>query len=288
MSRQPRAYPLPTHNCFPAPRGMESRSTPDCRDIIECNREKKGRKGEKFMPFQGYIRFPTIYQDSIVFVAEDNLWLVTDTGGRAERLTAGIAEVKTPCFSPDGQQLAFVGEAEGTEEVYFMPGLGEEATRLTFQSASCRIAGWSPGGDQILFASSAGHFDPRAQALYTLNPQGGLPTLLPYGQANAIAYGPQGEIVIGRNIGEPAHWKRYRGGRTGQSLLARRAHLLYLRPRGYRQHLFLYARRRRPAPAYCAPGFLCTQPEQRWKAHRLPLWWGSLPLRSCWQRGQTR
>lgn len=168
------------------------------------------------MPFQGYIRFPTIHQDSIVFVAEDDLWLVTSEGGRAERLTAGVAEVKTPCFSPDGRQLAFVGKAEGTEEVYLMPGLGEEATRLTFQSASCRIAGWSPDGDQILFASSAGHFDPRAQALYALSPQGGLPALLPYGQANAIAYGPQGEMVIGRNIGEPAHWKRYRGGRTGQ------------------------------------------------------------------------
>ncbi len=167
------------------------------------------------MPFQGYMRFPTIHQDSIVFVAEDDLWLVASTGGRAERLTAGVAEVKTPRFAPDGQQLAFVGEAEGTEEVYLMPGPGEEATRLTFQSASCSIAGWSPTGEQILFASNAGHFDTRAQMLYAISPQGGLPSPLPYGQANAITYSSRGEIVIGRNIGEPARWKRYRGGRVG-------------------------------------------------------------------------
>ena len=42
------------------------------------------------MPFQGYMRFPTIHRDAIVFVAEDDLWLVASGGGRAERLTAGV------------------------------------------------------------------------------------------------------------------------------------------------------------------------------------------------------
>lgn len=168
------------------------------------------------MPFQGYIRFPSIYQDSIVFVAEDDLWLVASTGGRAERLTAGVAEIKTPYFSPDGVQLAFVGEAEGTEEVYLMRSLGDEAQRLTFQAATCTIAGWSPSGDQIFFASNADQFDSRARFLYAINPQGGLPTPLPYGLANALSHGPHGGVVIGRNIGEPANWKRYRGGTAGQ------------------------------------------------------------------------
>jgi tricorn protease len=168
------------------------------------------------MPFQGYVRFPTIHQDSIVFVAEDDLWLVESAGGRAERLTAGVAEVQTPVFSPDGRQLAFVGKAEGTEEVYLMPGLGDETTRLTFHSAACTVTGWSPTGESILFASSAGQFHGRAQALYAISPRGGLPSPLPYGLANAITYGPQGGVVIGRNIGEPAHWKRYRGGTAGQ------------------------------------------------------------------------
>ena len=168
------------------------------------------------MPFQGYVRFPTIYQDSIVFVAEDDLWLLESAGGRAERLTAGVAEVKTPRFSPDGQRLAFVGKAEGAEEIYLMAGLGDEATRMTFQAAACSVAGWSPDGERILFATNANQIDPRANFLYALNPQSGLPELLPYGQANAVTYGAQGGVVIGRNIGEPAQWKRYRGGRVGR------------------------------------------------------------------------
>lgn len=33
--------------------------------------------------------------------------------------------------------------------------------------------------------------------------------------ANAISYGPEGGVVLGRNINEPARWKRYRGGTVG-------------------------------------------------------------------------
>ncbi|HEY0754569.1 MAG TPA: PDZ domain-containing protein [Ktedonobacteraceae bacterium] len=168
------------------------------------------------MPFQGYVRFPTIHQDKIVFVAEDDLWLTASTGGRAERLTAGVAEVKTPWFSPAGKGLAFVGKAEGTEEIYLMPSLGDEIQRLTFQSSSCQVVGWIPTGDHILFANSSNHFDSDGWTIYALKPEGGLPEQLPYGMANAITFGPRGGIVIGRNIGEPARWKRYRGGRTGR------------------------------------------------------------------------
>lgn len=32
------------------------------------------------MPSQGYVRFPTIFRDWIVFVAEDDLWLLSTEG----------------------------------------------------------------------------------------------------------------------------------------------------------------------------------------------------------------
>lgn len=107
---------------------------------------------------QGYIRFPHIHQDRIVFVAEDDLWLVTSYGGRAERLTAAVDEVRHPHFSPDGQLLAFVGQEEGPNEIYVMPAPGGPAQRLTYQSADCRVLGWSPTGDEILYASNAGQY----------------------------------------------------------------------------------------------------------------------------------
>ena len=170
------------------------------------------------MPSQGYVRYPTIHEDRIVFVSEDDLWLVSSEGGRAERLTAGVAEVSYPRFSPDGTLLAFVGREEGPSEIYVMPALGGIAQRLTYQAASCHVSGWSPIGDEILYASNAGQFAARFEVIYAIGPQGGEPRQLPYGLANAISYGPAGSVVLGRNINvrDFAYQKRYRGGRVGQ------------------------------------------------------------------------
>src|SRR5712692_4381646 len=162
------------------------------------------------MPSQGYVRFPTIHQDHIVFVSEDDLWLLPSEGGRAERLTAGVSEVSHPHFSPDGELLAFVGQEEGPSEVYIMPALGGPAQRLTFQASSCRVVGWSPAGDAVLYVSNAGQPSRRFDVIYSVSIKGGQPSQVPVGIANAISYGPQGGIVLGRNIREPAHWKRYR------------------------------------------------------------------------------
>src|SRR5437660_2474539 len=166
------------------------------------------------MTSQGYMRFPTIYRDRIVFVAEDDLWLVSSEGGRAERLTAGVGEISYPFFSTDGTQLAFIGKEEGPAEVYTMSALGGEARRLTFQGVS-RVAGWSPTAGTIIFASDVGCAHIGEQMLYAISPTGGEARLLPLGLANTIADGPRHGVVLGRNIGEPARWKRYRGGTTG-------------------------------------------------------------------------
>src|SRR6266849_6706781 len=170
------------------------------------------------MPSQGYVRYPTIYRDHIIFVSEDDLWLISSEGGRAERLTAGVAEASYPRFSPDGALLAFVGREEGPSEVYVMPALGGLAQRLTFQAAtSCRVSGWSLSGDEILYASNAGQFAPRFETIYAISPREGQPRQLRVGLANAISYGSRGGVVLGRNINvrEFSHQKRYRGGRVG-------------------------------------------------------------------------
>ena len=167
------------------------------------------------MPTQGYVRYPTIHQDRIIFVAEDDLWNVSSEGGRAERLTAGVGEVSYPHFSPDGELLAFVGSEEGPSEVYVMPSLGGTAQRLTFHASSCRVAGWDLSGEAILYASNAGMALARHNVIYAISPQGGQPRKIPVGIANAISFGPDGGVVIGRITREPAHWKRYRGGTAG-------------------------------------------------------------------------
>ena len=163
----------------------------------------------------GYYRFPTIHGDCVVFVCEDDLWSVPIGGGVAIRLTANLGEVRTPVLSPDGSQIAFIGREEGNAEVYVMPSNGGNAKRLTFLGANTTVSGWSQDGQSIIFASDANQPFMRLVQLYSVCPEGGLPQRLPYGMAHMIAFGPEGAAVLGRNIAEPAYWKRYRGGRTG-------------------------------------------------------------------------
>ncbi len=167
------------------------------------------------MAYLGYARFPTISGDQIVFTAEDDLWLTTTSGGRAERLTAGVAEITNARFSPDGKTLAFTGKDEGPTEVYVMPLDGGNARRLTYEGCDSVIAGWRPDGSGVIYVSSAYQPSRRWRALHEVAPTGGEPRVLPYGVAHSIAFGPGAALVIGRNTDEPAHWKRYRGGTAG-------------------------------------------------------------------------
>ncbi|MEM7125261.1 MAG: S41 family peptidase [Chloroflexota bacterium] len=165
----------------------------------------------------GYYRFPTIYENTVVFVSEDDLWSVPVNGGIARRLTNHLGEVSHPIFSPDGEYLAFVGREEGAPEVYIMPAKGGSARRLTYLSSRCRVLGWNSSGTHILFSSSYGQMDYGEMSLYQIHHKSanGHVEALNYGPARSIAFGHAGQVVLGRNTGDPALWKRYRGGTAG-------------------------------------------------------------------------
>ena len=166
------------------------------------------------MDQDAYLRFPTLFADTITFVADDDLWQVSSGGGLARRLTAGLSEPATPCLSPDGKWIAFIGRDEQHAEVYVMASEGGPAKRLTWLGPDTIVRGWTPEG-QILFVSTHGQPFFRNYRAYTLAPEGGAPQPLPLGQVNHLAFGPAGARVIGRNTADPARWKRYRGGTAG-------------------------------------------------------------------------
>ena len=53
-------------------------------------------------PPLGYYRQPTLHEDTIVFVAEGDLWRVPATGGVATRITSHAGDEANPAISPDG------------------------------------------------------------------------------------------------------------------------------------------------------------------------------------------
>ncbi|MBI2421804.1 MAG: PD40 domain-containing protein [Candidatus Hydrogenedentes bacterium] len=164
----------------------------------------------------GYYRSPTVHDSTVVFLCEDDLWSVPLSGGMARRLTTSVGAAANPCFSPDGKHLAFIAREEGAWEVFVMPSAGDAARRLSYQGATPQIAGWTPDSKKVIYASEASSPFDWARHLWEVPCDGGLETRLPYGVANRIAFGPGKQMLLGRHIGDPARWKRYRGGTVGQ------------------------------------------------------------------------
>lgn len=170
------------------------------------------------MPDHGYYQKPSIRDDTVVFVSEDDLWSVPADGGLARRLTANPGRANDPSHSPDGAWLAFTGRDEGGDEVYLMPAEGGPARRLTYLGARTRVVGWEPGGEAIVFASDYREPFPGNTRLYRLAPdeRPAAPEDLGVGHGVSIAFGPNAARALARNAVELAHWKRYRGGTTGE------------------------------------------------------------------------
>ncbi len=165
---------------------------------------------------QGYYRFPSINNDTIVFVCEDDLWIVSIKGGIPHRLTSNLGRIGNCSISPDCEYVAFTGREEGSNEVYCIPIKGGTAKRITFLGANTFVLGWTKDGERIIFASDTGQWYPGFTFLYTVSRNKDIPQMIKVGPARRISYGPETGIVIGRNNSDPARWKRYRGGTVGE------------------------------------------------------------------------
>ncbi|MGE0434559.1 MAG: PDZ domain-containing protein [Planctomycetota bacterium] len=166
---------------------------------------------------RGYLRFPGVRGDQVVFVSDDDLWTVPIEGGLARRLTAGLGDVSRPFISPEGEWIAFTGKEEGQLEAYVMPAEGGQPWRISWLSPSiANTVGWTADG-QVLFSSN--HAEPTRQPphIYSLPiDASGTATRLPIGPARELSYGPGGRMVMARgNAIDTARWKRYRGGTVG-------------------------------------------------------------------------
>jgi tricorn protease len=165
----------------------------------------------------GYLRYPHVHGELLVFVAEDDVWLSPAAGGRAWRLSADAAQVSYPRFSPDGTSIAWTSWRDGQPEVYTVGTDGGDEVRLTFWGDNrTRVTGWTRAGE-VLAISAAGQPENQYSWAYAIAARGAPPRRLPFGPVSDLALAEAGTALLtGRDNSEPAFWKRYRGGTAGK------------------------------------------------------------------------
>jgi tricorn protease len=170
------------------------------------------READQHRPHGGMIRYPDVSATHIVFLYANDLWLVSREGGLASPLASPSGPELMPKFSPDGRSIAFVGNYEGNRDLYVIPAEGGVSARVTYHPATEMLCDWTPDG-RLLYATNGFAGLARQTQLFSVAPDGGLPTKIP------VPYGANGAISAdGQVLAYTPHaidfrtWKRYRGG----------------------------------------------------------------------------
>ena len=169
------------------------------------------------MTSSGYLRYPHIHGDLLVFASEDDIWLAPADGGRAWRLSADSAQVSYPRFSRDGTRIAWTSWRDGNPEVHTADPEGNASARLTYWGdARTRVTGWTRDGE-VLAVSATGQPETYLSWAYAVPLEGAPPRRLPFGPVADLALEDAGTALLtGRMNNELAYWKRYRGGTRGR------------------------------------------------------------------------
>jgi len=82
-----------------------------------------------------------------------DLYLVNADGSGLQNLTVNPADIRSPKWSPDGAQIAFVSTWDGNREIYTINVNGSGLTRLTNDPDYDTGPSWAPDGTHIAFNS---------------------------------------------------------------------------------------------------------------------------------------
>lgn len=101
---------------------------------------------------------PLVSQESlsnqIAFVGNDfNLWLVSPDGGNLRRLTLDGNGYRFPTWSPDGQQLAFIGRTDSNSSVLYVSPTDHADPRIVYSEPASPpfYLYWSPDSRYLTF-----------------------------------------------------------------------------------------------------------------------------------------
>ena len=84
-----------------------------------------------------------------------DLYVMDIRSRKLTRLTKGIAVEASPCWSPDGQRIAYVSDVTGVPRIHVMNAQGGRRRQLPTIGSDAVTPDWS-GDDKIVFASRVG------------------------------------------------------------------------------------------------------------------------------------
>jgi tricorn protease len=171
------------------------------------------------------MRFPTVYDNTVVFSYAGDLYVVPLEGGIARQLTNDKNGFEIfPRFSPDGKNIAFTGQYDGNTEVYLIPASGGEPRRLTITATLGRddlsdrmgpnnlVMTWRDN-ESIVFRSRKQTFNDFKGQLFVANINGGIAEELPLPDGSWCSFSIDGKkMVYNRVFREFRTWKYYKGG----------------------------------------------------------------------------
>lgn len=142
---------------------------------------------------------------TIVFDLLGDLYTLPISGGRAARLTSGIAFDAQPRFSPDGKKVAFMSDRGGSDHVWVMSLDRSDTTQITRGTVQgVSSPEWTPDGRGLVITRSGG--GPGAAKLWLYHADGG--------SGVQLIREPAGRFAVGAAFGpDPRYvWYAYRDG----------------------------------------------------------------------------
>lgn len=153
----------------------------------------------------------------LAFDWNGDIWTVPINGGAARQLTQHSARDREPKFSPDGKEIAFVSDRDGSAQVYLMPVEGGTPRQVTHHTAGYSLQGWSPDGASLIVESNRDNYWRHAERFYRIDPAKRSAEQVifdDYGHNGTLS--PDGKRLLFTREG-PAWWRKgYHGSQASQ------------------------------------------------------------------------
>lgn len=155
-------HPLPTVNYISYTFQTNTADTVSADSAKEDEKKKdlplKGERTVDFTTDEGSWISVDVSPDgeTIVFDLFGDLYTMPAEGGKAKRLTEGMAFDTHPRYSPDGRYLLFTSDRDGADNIWYMDleeaDEDEKFHQVTDGNNRIPSADWSPDGDYIVVA----------------------------------------------------------------------------------------------------------------------------------------